>query len=78
MADAIKCPTCRKEFVDRPETFPFCSERCRNVDLGHWFEGNYVVSRPAGLDESDFELPEAAPIPEAPVPESDESEDESV
>ena len=26
--------------------FPFCSERCKMVDLGHWFDGNYKVSRP--------------------------------
>ena len=56
MVTRIKCPRCREELDGRPETFPFCSERCRDVDLGHWFEGSYVVSRPIGLEDDDLEL----------------------
>jgi len=26
------------------EDFPFCSERCRTIDLGKWASGQYVVS----------------------------------
>ena len=70
MAAAIRCPCCRGELEGRPRTFPFCSKRCRDVDLGRWFEGGYVISRPAGLEESDFELPEARSI--VPDEESDE------
>jgi len=42
----MKCPICKKE-VDRanPE-FPFCSERCRVIDLGNWASGKYVISTP--------------------------------
>jgi uncharacterized protein len=26
------------------EDFPFCSERCRSIDLGKWASGGYVIS----------------------------------
>jgi len=40
------CPICRKEVTrDNPE-FPFCSERCRLIDLGNWASGKYVISTP--------------------------------
>ena len=43
---SLRCPTCRK-IVLRDETeFPFCSERCRLIDLGKWASGAYVVSTP--------------------------------
>ncbi len=43
---SLRCPTCRKLVLrDEPE-FPFCSERCRVIDLGKWASGAYVVSRP--------------------------------
>ncbi len=57
MTASIRCPTCRKELNGRPETFPFCSQRCRDVDLGNWFLERYTISRPLGPDD-DFELPE--------------------
>jgi len=28
--------------------FPFCSERCRTIDLGNWAMEKYVISEPAG------------------------------
>jgi uncharacterized protein len=37
--------------------FPFCSQRCRLVDLGNWASEKYVVSEPA-LDESSSEIPD--------------------
>jgi len=27
------------------EDFPFCSDRCRQIDLGKWASGGYVISR---------------------------------
>jgi endogenous inhibitor of DNA gyrase (YacG/DUF329 family) len=38
---AGRCPTCGAE--TRPETRPFCSRRCADVDLGRWFSGAYRV-----------------------------------
>jgi endogenous inhibitor of DNA gyrase (YacG/DUF329 family) len=45
-----KCPVCSKPYAiaalaDLP-TFPFCSERCRLVDLGRWIDGAYVIPGP--------------------------------
>lgn len=41
---SLRCPTCRKIVLrDEPE-FPFCSERCRLIDLGKWASGGYVIS----------------------------------
>ena len=42
----MMCPICRKEVKrDNPE-LPFCSERCRLIDLGNWATGKYVISTP--------------------------------
>ncbi len=34
----VKCPTCKCDVVWRPESLfkPFCSDRCRLIDLGEW------------------------------------------
>jgi endogenous inhibitor of DNA gyrase (YacG/DUF329 family) len=41
------CPICRKPTdSDADAEFPFCSERCRMVDLGNWATERYVVSEP--------------------------------
>jgi endogenous inhibitor of DNA gyrase (YacG/DUF329 family) len=43
----LVCPTCKKNKVKATDPdFPFCSERCRLTDLGHWASGKYVVSSP--------------------------------
>jgi uncharacterized protein len=50
------CPICKKstDSETSPE-FPFCSERCRLLDLGAWASEKYVVSDPI-FDEE--EIPE--------------------
>jgi len=48
-----KCPICGKLVAADEERFPFCSKRCRTIDLGRWISGNYVISRP--IDQSDLE-----------------------
>lgn len=53
-----KCPICKKGVAPRAEnpTFPFCSQRCRQVDLGKWIGEEYRV--PDRLaDEREDELP---------------------
>ena len=45
------CPICGKPAVDA--TRPFCSPRCRDVDLNRWFSGRYVI--PAKDEEDDAE-----------------------
>jgi uncharacterized protein len=51
----LKCPICKKPFASAGEDFPFCSERCRVIDLGKWASGQYVVSSPVqdSSDEAD-------------------------
>ncbi|GAB4553933.1 MAG: hypothetical protein Tsb0013_16440 [Phycisphaerales bacterium] len=39
------CRTCGERITSERETFPFCSERCRNADLGKWFNEEYRISR---------------------------------
>jgi uncharacterized protein len=47
-----RCPICGRP--PSPETRPFCSARCRDVDLNRWLSGSYVIpSR-----EDDVEDPE--------------------
>ncbi len=47
------CPVCHKTILisnkkghPKPEYFPFCSERCKLVDLGSWLEGGYRIVTP--------------------------------
>jgi endogenous inhibitor of DNA gyrase (YacG/DUF329 family) len=42
----MMCPICRKEVAEENPEFPFCSERCRLLDLGNWASGKYVISTP--------------------------------
>lgn len=53
----VKCPTCKKEVVwSKEATFrPFCSERCRLIDLGAWADGSYAIPSATPPDENDFE-----------------------
>lgn len=43
----VKCPTCRKvgDWLSLPSA-PFCSPRCKLVDLGKWFGGEHAISEP--------------------------------
>lgn len=43
---SLRCPTCRKIILRSEPDFPFCSERCRLIDLGKWASGGYVISTP--------------------------------
>lgn len=51
MKKMIKCPICGKniEFYEDkklPPNFPFCSQRCKLIDLGKWLNEEYVISEP--------------------------------
>jgi endogenous inhibitor of DNA gyrase (YacG/DUF329 family) len=41
---ALRCPICRTLVLRTQEDFPFCSDRCRTIDLGKWASGGYVIS----------------------------------
>lgn len=42
----LRCPICKKEVRSNAPDFPFCSDRCRIIDLGKWASGGYVISSP--------------------------------
>jgi uncharacterized protein len=52
-----RCPNCKKRVEVGPENRwrPFCSERCRLIDLGAWVDGRYAIPT------------EQAPIPDKPL-----------
>jgi len=58
MTKPIPCPVCKNLTVYSEENQyrPFCSERCKLIDLGAWFDGNYYI--PAKEDESDYDATE--------------------
>ena len=43
---SLRCPTCRSLVLKSDPNFPFCSERCRVIDLGKWASGGYIISTP--------------------------------
>jgi hypothetical protein len=47
------CPICKKEVAPDSEEMPFCSERCRLIDLGNWASEKYVI--PSPLEEPEDE-----------------------
>jgi uncharacterized protein len=49
---SLRCPTCRTLVLAGSEDFPFCSERCRLIDLGKWASGGYMISTPVTDPES--------------------------
>jgi len=45
-AKLLRCPTCGMLVRFSDEDFPFCSDRCRKIDLGKWASGVYKISSP--------------------------------
>ncbi|MFI4911527.1 MAG: DNA gyrase inhibitor YacG [Sedimentisphaeraceae bacterium JB056] len=55
----LKCPKCGtavsiKSISEKGNFFPFCSERCKMVDLGAWLDNDYAIAAQEPLD-SDIE-----------------------
>ncbi len=50
MHSAPRCPICHKTAKlpepGTPSPFPFCSERCRQIDLLRWSKGEYAIVEP--------------------------------
>lgn len=58
MATIVDCPTCAKkvEWIEANKYRPFCSERCKQIDLGAWAEEKYAIPAaipPAPLNDED-------------------------
>ena len=62
----MRCPICRKEVVAEGNPFrPFCSERCKLIDLDHWLSGRYRISAPlSSAEETDEDAGDIAPASE--------------
>ena len=51
----VKCPHCEKPFSYYESDYrPFCSERCRMVDLGHWLSEEYAVPSQKPIDPDEL------------------------
>ena len=59
--NVVLCPSCKCAVpvtaALRPDAFPFCSTRCKMIDLGKWFDESYAI--PAPVDPDDHEAIEA-------------------
>lgn len=61
-----RCKICgrqRSYAARRPDCHPFCCQRCKMIDLGKWFNGEFVI-------ESDLlphDLDEASTDPDPPL-----------
>jgi hypothetical protein len=54
----MKCPTCKKAVTepaaDEPMgPFPFCSDRCKTIDLGRWLDEKYQIPVQIAEDEDE-------------------------
>ncbi len=51
MPHAVRCPICGKngDFFEEP-VGPFCSSRCKMVDLSKWLDEDYKISEPLRAD----------------------------
>ena len=51
----MKCPICKKDVTVESQYFPFCSERCKIIDLGNWASEKYIISTPIQPSDSEEE-----------------------
>lgn len=58
-APTVRCPTCQRavEWSERSPFRPFCSERCKMVDLGAWFAEEHKVPGEPVDDLEGHDLP---------------------
>jgi endogenous inhibitor of DNA gyrase (YacG/DUF329 family) len=55
----LRCPICKKAVKSGDAEFPFCSDRCRTIDLGKWASGAYVI--PSPTTDEDEQIRESTP-----------------
>ena len=55
----VACPTCSRsvEWNSANRFRPFCSERCKNVDLGAWASEKYAIAAEPATDNDSEEPP---------------------
>ncbi|MDQ7969769.1 MAG: DNA gyrase inhibitor YacG [Oxalicibacterium faecigallinarum] len=59
MVAVVNCPTCsaKVEWVPANKFRPFCSERCKQIDLGAWAEEKYVIPVTNPLEDFEDDAP---------------------
>ena len=57
-AAVISCPICQRPVESQAKSAPFCSERCRLLDLGNWLDERYVVPATDDADAAPTGAPE--------------------
>lgn len=61
----LPCPTCQKpvaaEAPNLPAAFPFCSERCRLIDLGRWLGEEFKI--PVRIEDTEESEEGEPPLP---------------
>ncbi|HEX4021249.1 MAG TPA: DNA gyrase inhibitor YacG [Acidobacteriaceae bacterium] len=67
----LRCPICRTIVLSDDPNVPFCSDRCRTIDLGKWASGAYRISSPI-LDPEVFEGLDEAQIRRAQEKQDDD------
>ncbi len=65
----VRCPTCNKVIrtscsnpLSQAKYFPFCSQHCKLIDLGHWLDSDYriITDLPCQQpDQSKGDVPDA-------------------
>ena len=73
----VRCPQCGTPVeyrTDNPAR-PFCSPRCKLIDLGAWAEARYAIAGPGGLPEQSATADgeDSRREPASPVPRSDDN-----
>ena len=66
----MTCPICKKEVKLEDPYMPFCSERCKLIDLGNWASEKYVI--PVPIEPEDEVLENESPKNQSPKKESNE------
>lgn len=51
--NVVRCPICKKPVSLDDPNMPFCSERCRIIDLGNWATDQYVIPTPVSEAEDE-------------------------
>jgi uncharacterized protein len=65
MAATLRCPICKKKVVFGDSNMPFCSDRCRAIDLGNWATGKYAIPAeelPEEQNKGDELEPDEGPV----------------
>lgn len=64
----VQCPTCGKSLPWGPESphRPFCSERCRLLDLGAWVDGSHAIPGPPAPEALNGTDPDSEEPPDGP------------